>query len=551
MIISISDTKSNSGRRNNGNNDELENEKEVNGNILWKKEDIRGCITPDFVHHPPMCVLKERDYFQQLFTDELLDYIVFQTNLFARQKDVNTKFAITKDELTQFFGILLYMGIVSLPAIEDYWNNHTRIAQVADVMSRDRFKKIRCTLHFCDNENAVGATDRFFKIRPLIDSIKLSARKVAETSVQSVDEVMIAYKGTRAGNLRQYIQNKPDKWGFKFFARASSDGFVHDLLPYQGAPTFESHDVVLNDQEKEMNLSSKVVISLVKSMKKPSGSIIYGDNYFTSYKLVKYLRDEYDCMYTGTARENRIANPGLRDSTEMNKKAVKRGEMDFKSSDGILALKWKDNKIVTMLSSGAGVEPLSTITRYDKESKARKEVPCPYVIQCYNSNMGGIDKSDMLGHLYKTPFRARRWYIPIVGYLLDLSVCNAWLLYKRDCVSLSVPPMPLKVFRLEIASSMTQCSVPIPRVLRLSSSSQRHESTSPKPCKVGQKSPPVPNSTRYDTSLPHMPVYSSRQTCKHYSSQNNLHRSRWMCETCNVALCLTEKNNCFTEYHKQ
>ena len=97
------------------------------------------------------------------------------------------------------------MGIVSLLAINDYWKNDTRIPQIANVMSRDHFKKIRSTLHFNDNECAEGSTDRFFKIRPLINSIRLSMLKIEETVVQSVDEVMITYKGTRAGNLRQYI----------------------------------------------------------------------------------------------------------------------------------------------------------------------------------------------------------------------------------------------------------------------------------------------------------------------------------------------------------
>ncbi len=53
-----------------------------------------------------------------------------------------------------------------------------------------------------------------------------------------VDEVMIGYKGTRAGILHQYIENKPDEWGFKVFCRASSSGIIHDLLLYQGASTF-------------------------------------------------------------------------------------------------------------------------------------------------------------------------------------------------------------------------------------------------------------------------------------------------------------------------
>lgn len=47
----------------------------------------------------------------------------------------------------------------------------------------------------------------------------------------SIDEVMVACKSTRAGTLRYYIANKPDKWDFKLFCQARSSGIIHDLLP--------------------------------------------------------------------------------------------------------------------------------------------------------------------------------------------------------------------------------------------------------------------------------------------------------------------------------
>ena len=109
-------------------------------------------------------------------------------------------------------------------------------------------------------------------------------------------------------------------------------------------------------------------------------------------------------MYTGTARENRIGKPRLKEASEMNKQSTKRGDKDFQSLDGILALKWIDKKVVTISASGAGVEPMSAVSRYDKKSKSKKNVSSPNVIKCYNSNMVGVDKSDMLVHLYKTIF---------------------------------------------------------------------------------------------------------------------------------------------------
>ncbi len=74
---------------------------------------------------------------------------------------------------------------------------------------------------------------------------------------------MIGYKGTRAGILHQYIENKPDEWGFKVFCRASSSGIIHDLLLYQGASTFfnvtlsVSQFSVLYTQKSHMAMKSE------------------------------------------------------------------------------------------------------------------------------------------------------------------------------------------------------------------------------------------------------------------------------------------------------
>ena len=131
---------------------------------------------------------------------------------------------------------------------------------------------------------------------------------------------MVAFKGTTAGSLKQYIQNKPDKFGFKLFCRASSDRFIHDILMYQGATTFSSHHTQLAPNEVNHNFSSKTVISLIKTMDQTKSKIIYADNFFSSITLVKYLLTNYNARYTGTARENRTGNPNIMATKEMSKK---------------------------------------------------------------------------------------------------------------------------------------------------------------------------------------------------------------------------------------
>ena len=120
--------------------------------------------------------------------------------------------------------------------------------------------------------------------------MNINFQNIPSTAKQSFDEVMIAYKGIMAGNLRQFIASKPDRFGFKAFCRASDDGFIHDMLMYQGATTFSSHTTKLTSEESQMLVSSKVVIALLKSNKDTSNITVYADNFFTSIGLAEYLK---------------------------------------------------------------------------------------------------------------------------------------------------------------------------------------------------------------------------------------------------------------------
>ena len=510
---------------------------------IWKKEDIQHTPLPEYDHPVPIFLQKPYEFFLQMLTIEMLEDIVYQTNLYARQKDVGTAFALDIQDLMVFVGIILYMGVVHMPSLDDYWAVHTRIPQVTDYMSSKRFKQLRSTIHFNNNDNAKSTIDRFYKIRPLFTGITKQFQQVKETPQQSVDEVMVAYKGTMAGNLRQFIANKPDRFGYKLFCRASIDGFIHDVLMYQGQTTFSSHPVDLNEEEEEHLLSTKVVIALAKTLKDPANSAIYADNYFTSIQLVEFLKDKFECRYVGTARPNRIGNPPLMSKKELEKKTTPRGKHDYVSCNGVLAMSWKDNKPVTILSSDAGVLPLSNVKRWDKDSKKKVDIPCPAVIKEYNGKMGGIDKSDMLTHLYKSPMKSRRWYLRLFGYILDVCIANAWILYKRDSKALSEKPMPLKMFRLEVSAFARGYKTRPARSLRYTPESFVVP-------KKGQKNNRPPENLRYDFSKFHSPMFvKQRMTCKHCSTYKDMHRSRWVCKVCQVALCLSETRNCFDEFH--
>lgn len=159
---------------------------------------------------------------------------------------------------------------------------------------------------------------------------------------------------------------------------------------YQGDPTFTSHHTALTQEESALLVSSKTVVVLTKTIKNPQNSAIYADNYFTSIALVEYLKNNLGCRYVGTSRVNRIGQAPLIAKKEMEKNAVSRGEYGYCTANDILALHWKDNDVVAVLSSDAGLHPVQTVKRYDKVSKKKTDVNCPSVIKEYNGKMGAL-----------------------------------------------------------------------------------------------------------------------------------------------------------------
>ena len=489
-------------------------------------------------------------YFWSVFPNDVIEHITYQTNLYARQKNIATKFSTTNDEIVQFLGLLMFMGVGQYPSLDDYWAQETRVPQVAAVMSSKRFRLLRRTIHFNDNMTACATQDKFFKIRPIFNYITDAFLKMPSTVRQSIDEVMIGYKGKTAGSLRQYMKDKPDKWGYKLYCRASDDGFIHDIIMYQGKETFDTHRIQLPDDQASMPVTSKIILTLSKTITRAGVSVIYADNFFSSISCVKALSQYYKCRYTGTARDNRVGKPPIMSVKAMKAKKVPRGTYDYRSSGDIIVVRWKDNKPVTLISNDKGVNPVIKVKRYCKEQKKRVEVDCPLLVTEYNAHMGGIDKSDMLVHLYKTPLKSKRWYLRLFGYVIDVCIVNAWLLYKRHCKALKESNMPLKNFRLQLSAYCRAAKPTLGRQLRLQASALEDVTgvRFPSPVK-GQRCVMPQEAVRYDVSLGHYPVVVDRQTCKYCSRKNHIMRSNVACRICKIHLCLKSNSNCFVLFH--
>ena len=516
----------------------------VENTFNWTKDDLppddpflqtRGNFSPRTSEE----VLSPLQYFLNFFCMDVIENIVQQTNLYSTQQR-GTSIATNNKEITDFLSIILMMGVLHLPSYEDYWSGGTRVPTIADVMPIKRFKLLRRFIHFNNNELITENTkDRYFKVRPLIEQIRANCQKFHLENDFSIDETMVAYKGTRAGNLRQYIKNKPYKWGYKFFVIAGVSGIILDFIPYQGSATFTElkgtkHE--LTEHELSLGVGASVVIALCKSVPDPVNSVVYFDNYFSGLPLFTYLKQNLNIRSLGTLRSNRIAGCPI----EVDKVLIKqgRGTFDYKSDiiQGITVIKWVDNKCVLLGSTIYGVNPTSNLKRFSKPAGKKIDIVCPNVVSKYNKHMGGVDKANALMGLYKTPSKAKRWYFAIFTYLLDISVVNAWIVYRQDCSALNQKYKPLKHFRLEIIQSLAQTG----KTPKKGRPSVENNTKIKYPVVVRPD-----NLTRKDC-YGHWPIHTTKGRCRNCTNGT----TRLKCIKCDSRLCLTETKNCFYDFHQ-
>lgn len=93
------------------------------------------------------------------------------------------------------------------------------------------------------------------------------------------------------------------RFGFKDWMLCSSSGYFYNYDTYCGANQHDDGKSV-----DSLPLGSKVVLELLQYVEQPSDHVVFFDNFFSSYDLLKTLR-EMNIRATGTVRVNRTKCP--------------------------------------------------------------------------------------------------------------------------------------------------------------------------------------------------------------------------------------------------
>ncbi|XP_044211572.1 piggyBac transposable element-derived protein 4-like [Thunnus albacares] len=548
------------------------------------------------------------ELFQLFFSTTVIDTLVINTNIYGKKKCEGQRESwvpVTTADMYSFICLVLYMGIVPLKTLKEFWRGSKLFSLPfpGSVMPCRRFLAISRSLHMNDpaveaaNDQKKGTSgyDRLCKIKPLYEQILEACHTFFHPHQHiSIDERMVASKA-RIG-LKQYIRNKPTKWGFKLFVLADSVcAYTLNFFVYagkEGEPTGKG-------------LSYDAVMRLLKIPFLGKGYKLYVDNFYTSPTLFRDLLQK-KIWACGTVRCNVSGYPKTK-RNDMSEKTP-RGTIRWIRKGELLFVKWLDTREVTMCSTIHKAYSNDMVKRKVKDADGQwtvNKVPIPGCVRDYNQHMGGVDLSDALIGYYNVLHKTRKWYKTLFYHFVDIATVNAFILHKEMCKLQNRPVITQKNFREQLILSLAEIgstprrSAPQNFMMPASPFKLPHPSPSKdlsarptlsslstvppaSPSTVSPLSPPVPSnvppassstlppaspSTEVQTAtaadvpgLGHLPAYFVEKM-RNVASRNRAtagrracvvckRKSPVYCSTCQKTLCFTTLRNCYSEWHR-
>lgn len=457
-------------------------------------------------------------FLQTVNFDTMVEEIIIPESMRYAQQNGHP-FTIDKEEIYAFLGMNYVMGYHILPSFRSYWSTEPDmgVPYISQVMPLHRFEEIRRNLHFNDNQSG-PKDDRAYKIRRIMDHLnKAFEQALTATKYQAIDEHMVKFKGHNI--MKQFIKNKPVKWGFKVWCRCDSEtGYLFEFDLYTGRKNHGS----------ELGLGESVVLQLTDKIK-GLGCEVFFDNFFNSPSLQMTLRDS-DIKSCGTVRTNRKNLPKI----VPHDKDMKRGEIFFLSYQGISYIKWKDNKGVNFLTNY--ISPLLTSTVKRRDGSEKINIVCPQVVSLYNQYMGGVDLMDQKKVCYELDRKSTiKYYLRLFFDLMDIAMNNAFITYSKiqEKYGLESPKLTNLSFRQSVA-----------RGLIGGFTSRKRNATSyiqtQKRLRCVAK--PTNNTHIIEKS-------NTRKRCCICWKNKTENKTFNKCKSCDIYLCFTSTRNCFEIYH--
>nr|XP_022906130.1 piggyBac transposable element-derived protein 4-like [Onthophagus taurus] len=131
------------------------------------------------------------------------------------------------------------------------------------------------------------------------------------------------------------------------------------------------------------------------------------------------------------------------------KKKLNKGETVWKSTEKLLALKWKDRRDVTMLFT-MHENQIVTLPKLDR--KSGDNIKKPLCVLDYNAQIGAVDRSDMLISSIDSMRKNVKWYKKLFFHVLDICLLNSHALFLTQ----NEKKVPLAVFHKNVIRQLLE-----------------------------------------------------------------------------------------------
>ena len=168
-----------------------------------------------------------------------------------------------------------------------------------------------------------------------------------------------------------------------------------------------------NGGRSETGLAHGVVLDLVDDERLQGKEyVVVTDNFYSSPGLFRDLvaRGFGAC---GTVRRDSKGLP-----VEVTDTTLRKGAVTSSVDDSILTLKWKDKRDVLMLSTYHNSSMVTKTRRSRGAVGGVEDIQKPQVVEYYNQNMGGVDKSKLVTNHFTFYM-----YVVIIHILMQVIRC--------------------------------------------------------------------------------------------------------------------------------
>ena len=435
-------------------------------------------------------------------------------------------FDLEPPEFYRFLALLMYMGIVPAQSIERFYSAKSLYNGLwaRAFMEKKRFQQLMSFLKVSNRERE-DKNNKLAKVSFLLEFIQRRCQNLFQPGRNlAIDERMVRNKGRYS--FRQYIRDKPTKWGMKLWVVADPEtGYTYNFDVYLGRNS---------GKQAEGGLAYNVVMKLVRRLA-GKGYRIFFDNFYTTVKLLKdlFLMGIGAC---GTILSNRRGFPYELKNVKQFEKNSRRGDYRWCRDKEVLTVQWRDNKTISVMSTFHDSNDTVNVTRRTKVNSKfqRIEVKQPMAIKDYNKYMGGVDRSDQLINKYHSLRKTNKWWKTLFLHMIDIARVNSYILFNdwrsknQDVEGLKRPNRYTQLdFTEELIRELAE--------IKLYS-------------KVPTASMPV-----YHVSHSIIPIFDDKRrnctVCYHWHGVE--HKTSVMCGDCGLPLCFVKGRNCLFEYHRR